>query len=55
MLRDGVDPKTAASLGGWDDITLFMETYAHAIGDARVTDGIFDKPGKRPSKKESNG
>jgi integrase len=28
MLRDGVDPKTAASLGGWDDIGLFMKTYA---------------------------
>jgi integrase len=41
MLRDGTDPKTAAEAGGWDDITLFMETYAHAIGDRRVTDGIF--------------
>jgi integrase len=44
MLRDGIDPKSAAALGGWDDITLFMETYAHAIGDARATDGIFDTP-----------
>jgi integrase len=42
MLRDGVDPKTAATLGGWDDITLFMETYAHAIGDKRATNRIFD-------------
>jgi hypothetical protein len=41
MLRDGKDPKTAAEAGGWDDITLFMETYAHAIGDRRVTDDIF--------------
>jgi integrase len=41
MLRAGVDPKTAAEAGGWDDITLFMETYAHAIGDRRVTDEIF--------------
>jgi integrase len=44
MLRDGTDPKTAAWLGGWDDITLFMETYAHAIQDATLTDGIFDTP-----------
>ena len=28
-----IDPKTAAELGGWDDVTLFMETYAHAIQD----------------------
>jgi Phage integrase family len=41
MLRDGKDPKTAAEAGGWDDITLFMETYAHAIGDRRVTNDIF--------------
>jgi integrase len=41
LLRDGKDPKTAAEAGGWDDITLFMETYAHAIGDRRVTDDIF--------------
>lgn len=41
MLRDGVDPKTASELGGWDDIGLFMETYAHAIRDAKLTDGLF--------------
>jgi hypothetical protein len=41
MLRTH-DPKTAAWLGGWDDITLFMKTYAHAIKDATLTEGIFD-------------
>ena len=41
MLRDRVDPKTAAWLGGWDDIGLFMKTYAHAIQDATLTDGLF--------------
>lgn len=57
MLRDGVDPKTAASLGGWDSITLFMETYAHAISDARLTDGIFDTKIGTPKQKagKSNG
>ena len=44
MLRDGVDAKTAAALGGWDDIQLFMETYVHAIQDATLTEGVFDTP-----------
>jgi integrase len=44
MLREGIDPKTAASLGGWDDIGLFMETYAHAIQDRTLTDALFDTP-----------
>lgn len=39
-----LDPKTAATLGGWDDITLFMRTYAHAIQDATLTETIFDTP-----------
>lgn len=42
MLRDRIDPKTAASLGGWADIGLFMKTYAHAMQDATLTDGLFD-------------
>jgi integrase len=44
MLRDGIDPKTAAWLGGWDDVGLFMKTYAHAIQDPSLTEGIFDTP-----------
>lgn len=44
MLRDKVDPKTAASLGGWADIGLFMKTYAHAMEDATLTEGLFDTP-----------
>jgi integrase len=42
LLRKGIDAKTAAAAGGWDDIGLFMETYAHAIRDARLTDRLFD-------------
>jgi integrase len=42
MLRDGVDAKTASTLGGWADIGLFMKTYAHAMRDATITDGLFD-------------
>lgn len=44
MLRKGVDPKTAAALGGWDDIALFMETYAHAMRDTTLTEKLFDTP-----------
>ena len=42
MLRSGVDPKTAADLGGWDSVTLFMETYAHAMPKAKLTDSLFE-------------
>lgn len=44
LLRDGIDPKTAAYLGGWDSVGLFLETYAHAMKETRLTDNIFDKP-----------
>jgi integrase len=44
MLRDGIDPKTAAWLGGWDDIGLFMKTYAHAMKDHTLTEGLFGTP-----------
>lgn len=42
MLRNGVDPKTAAELGGWDSVTLFIDTYSHAMPKARLTDGLFE-------------
>lgn len=44
LLRKGIDVKTAAGLGGWESIQLFMDTYAHAIQDATLTDGLFDTP-----------
>lgn len=53
MLRDGIDPKTAADLGGWESIGLFMETYAHAIQDARLTEDIFDTELAQTKKKLS--
>lgn len=43
-LRNGVDPKTAAWLGGWKNMRLFMETYAHAIEDITLNDAVFDTP-----------
>lgn len=42
LLRDGVDPKTAAYLGGWDSVSLFLETYAHAMQKPELTEGLFD-------------
>lgn len=59
MLRNGVDPKTAADLGGWDSVTLFIDTYSHAMPKARLTDGLFENATKIDTKKqklgESNG
>ena len=37
-----MDPKTAAWLGGWKNIRLFMETYAHAIQDITLNERMFD-------------
>ena len=54
MLRDGTDPKTAAWLGGWDDIGLFMKTYAHAIQDPTLTEGIFGTPQLPKRKRTAN-
>ena len=44
LLRDNIDPKTAAWLGGWESVSLFIETYAHAMKNSRLTDGLFDTP-----------
>lgn len=43
-LRSGIDPKTAAWLGGWKNIRLFMETYAHAIQDLTLNEKILGSP-----------
>jgi integrase len=55
ILRNGVDPKTGAWLGGWKNIHHFMETYAHAIEDITLNERIFDpeltQPKQRPSRK----
>lgn len=54
MLRDRVDAKTAATLGGWDDIALFMKTYAHAMRDHTITEGLFGTDLTQGKKKASN-
>lgn len=40
-----LDPKTAAWLGGWQSIQLFMDTYAHEIQDRSLTNTVFDVVG----------
>ncbi len=42
LLRKGIDVKTAATLGGWESVTLFMDTYAHAIQQPKLTNAIFE-------------
>lgn len=44
VLRNKVDPKTAAKLGGWKSIRAFMETYAHAIDDITLNEAVFGTP-----------
>lgn len=53
MLRDRVDPKTAAHLGGWESVTLFIETYAHAMQDTRLTENLFGTNLAQPKRQRS--
>lgn len=41
MLRAGVDVKTVARWGGWKDVRVLLETYAHAIDDPQVVNDVF--------------
>lgn len=40
-LRAGLDPKTVAKLGGWQDVATVMKFYAHAREDATLSDAVF--------------
>jgi len=42
LLRQGKDVATVAKLGGWSSPHQVLATYAHAIDDATLTDGLFD-------------
>lgn len=53
MMRDGIDPKTAAELGGWDSVTLFIETYTHAMRNRRLTETVFGSNLTQKNKKNS--
>jgi integrase len=52
-LRNRIDPKTAAKLGGWKNIRVFMETYAHAIDDITMNEAIFDTPTTQTKRADS--
>jgi len=41
LLRKGVDPRTAADLVGMS-VQVLISTYAHEIGDATMTNKVFD-------------
>lgn len=42
MLRNGIDVKTVAKLGGWKDAGIVLKHYAHAMDDPTITEAIFD-------------
>jgi integrase len=42
LLQSGKDVATVAKLGGWNSPHQVLATYAHAIQDATLTDGLFD-------------
>lgn len=44
LLQDGLDVVTVAKLGGWASAQQVLDTYAHAINNARLTDRLFDTP-----------
>ncbi|MEM7425283.1 MAG: site-specific integrase [Pseudomonadota bacterium] len=41
LLRAGRDPVTVAELGGWQDVSLVVRTYGHAMKDRTITEDIF--------------
>lgn len=41
MMRAGVDVKTVARWGGWKDVRVLLDTYAHAIENPSIVDGVF--------------
>jgi hypothetical protein len=44
--------KNDGRLGGWDSVTLPMETYAHAMPKAKLTDNLFDTAPKLTHQKK---
>lgn len=56
LLRDGHDVKTVADLAGLT-VQVLLDTYAHAVKDATVTEGIFDTnlARRRAVLKQNNG
>lgn len=42
LLRNRIDVKTVAKLGGWKDAGIVLKHYAHAMDDPTITEGLFD-------------
>lgn len=42
LLHRGIDVKTVAELGGWQDAATVLKYYAHAMTDKKITDLLFD-------------
>lgn len=42
LLQDGVSVVMVAKLGGWASPQQVLSTYAHAMQDMRLTEGLFD-------------
>jgi hypothetical protein len=43
-LASAVTKLAEAGLGGWKDLSLFLNTYVHALPNSRLTEGLFDTP-----------
>jgi hypothetical protein len=41
IVRNGVDVKTAADLGGWKDPSILLKRYAHSENLADVAERVF--------------
>ena len=42
LLHRGIDVKTVAELGGWEDAATVLKYYAHAMTDQKITNLLFD-------------
>lgn len=47
LLREGIDPKTVANLGGWKDVATVINHYAHAMDDPTLNNAVLDTAGHR--------
>ena len=51
LLRDGVDPVTAAGLAGMS-VQVLLSTYAHAMQRPQLTESLFDTPVAREGEQQ---
>jgi integrase len=51
IIRQGIDPKTAAALGGWASPRIPLEIYATANPDLELVERVFGAPATHKAKK----